>query len=116
MDLDHDARPSGRRPLWVEESAARPRMPDPVRASAVRAGLIASVTLIVTMIAILFALTGNWLAFPAVLLAVAGTVAATWAVADVWVTRQVWLQRHGVVSVPSSTARPVRRARSPRHP
>ncbi|MGW7593763.1 hypothetical protein ACWGK9_32240, partial [Streptomyces rubiginosohelvolus] len=30
---------------------------------------------------------------------------------DVWVTRQVWNQRNGVVSVPSSTARQIRRER-----
>ncbi|GHF37855.1 hypothetical protein GCM10010218_18740 [Streptomyces mashuensis] len=89
-------------------------MPDPVRASAVRAVLIAAVTLVQTTVAILFALAGLWLAFPAVLVAVAGTVAATWAVLDVWVARQVWLQRHGVVSVPSSTARPLRRQRQRR--
>ncbi|MGG8430081.1 hypothetical protein ACQ87U_37485, partial [Streptomyces lividans] len=41
----------------------------------------------------------------------AGTVVATWGVLDVWVTRQVWNQRHGVVSVPSSTARAMRRER-----
>ncbi|MBO0653636.1 hypothetical protein J1792_12830 [Streptomyces triculaminicus] len=120
MDHDHRTRdvPSygARRPLWVEEPARRPRMPDPVRSSAVRAGLIIAVTLVVTLVTILFALAGSWYAFPAVLCAVASTVAATWAVLDVWVTRQVWLQRHGVVSVPSSTARPVRGTRSPRFP
>lgn len=86
-------------------------MPDPVRTAAVRAVLIVSLTLIQAMVAFLCTLAGSWLAFPMVLGSVAGTVGATWSVLDVWVTRQVWNQRHGVVSVPSSTARQVRRER-----
>jgi hypothetical protein len=50
-----------------------------------------------------------------VLSSVASTVVATWGVLDVWVTRQVWNQRHGVVSVPSSTARALRRERRTAH-
>ncbi|MGW0859201.1 hypothetical protein [Streptomyces sp. NPDC002690] len=99
------------RQLWVEEPAVRGRMPDPVRTAAVRAVLIVSLTLILAMVAFLCTLAGSWLAFPMVLGSVAGTVGATWSVLDVWVTRQVWNQRHGVVSVPSSTARQVRRER-----
>ncbi|MFF4508525.1 hypothetical protein [Streptomyces sp. NPDC001401] len=99
------------RPLWVEESARRRRMPDPVRTAAVRAVLIIAVTLIQAMVAFLCTLAGSWLTFPMVLSSVASTVAATWAALDVWVTRQVWNQRNGVVSVPSSTARALRRER-----
>ncbi|MFI9602210.1 hypothetical protein ACIHCX_20570 [Streptomyces sp. NPDC052043] len=99
------------RPLWVEEPARRRRMPDPVRTAAVRAVLIASVTLIQAVVAFLFSVSGSWLAFPMLLSSVAGTVVATWAALDVWVTRQVWNQRNGVVSVPSSTARALRRER-----
>ncbi|MCX5395766.1 hypothetical protein [Streptomyces sp. NBC_00102] len=99
------------RQLWVEEPAVRRRMPDPVRTAAVRAVMIVSLTLIQAMVAFLCTLTGSLLAFPMVLGGVAGTVGATWAVLDVWVTRQVWNQRHGVVSVPSSTARLIRRER-----
>jgi hypothetical protein len=101
----------GRRPLWTVEPAVRPRMPDPVRAAAVRAVIIVAVTLVQAMIAFLCTLAGSWFAFPAVVGTVAGTVVATWSVLDVWVTRQVWNQRHGVVSVPSSTARALRRER-----
>ncbi|MEV7233023.1 hypothetical protein AB0N06_03235 [Streptomyces sp. NPDC051020] len=100
-----------RQPLWVEEPAARRRMPDPVRASAVRAVLIMSLTIIQAMVAFLATLTGSWLAFPMVLSSVGSTVVATWSVLDVWVTRQVWNQRHGVVSMPSSSARQLRRER-----
>ncbi|MFD3525272.1 hypothetical protein [Streptomyces sp. NPDC058653] len=100
---------SGR--LWVEEPAIRRRMPDPVRTAAVRAVIIASVTLIQAMMAFFCTLAGSWLAFPMVLSSVGSTVVATWGVLDVWVTRQVWNQRHGVVSVPSSTARQLRRER-----
>ncbi|WP_443044023.1 hypothetical protein [Streptomyces sp. NBC_00322] len=89
----------------------RRRMADPVRTAAVRAVIIASLTLIQGMIAFLCTLAGSWLAFPMVLSSVGSTVLATWAVLDVWVTRQVWNQRHGVVSVPSSTARQLRRER-----
>ncbi|MFK4101711.1 hypothetical protein ACI2L1_16845 [Streptomyces sp. NPDC019531] len=99
------------RPLWVEESARRRRLADPVRTSAVRAVLIIAVTLIQAMVAFLCTLAGSWLAFPMVLSSVASTVVATWGALDVWVTRQVWNQRHGVVSTPSSTARALRRER-----
>jgi hypothetical protein len=87
------------------------RLPDPVRTAAVRAVLVVAVTLIQAMVAFLSALAGSWLAFPMVISSVASTVVATWAVLDVWVTRQVWNQRHGVVSIPSSTARALRRER-----
>ncbi|MFF2190412.1 hypothetical protein [Streptomyces sp. NPDC058155] len=99
------------RRLWVEEPAIRRRMPDPVRTAAVRAVIIASLTLMQAMVAFFSTLAGSWLAFPMVLSSVASTVVATWGVLDVWVTRQVWNQRNGVVSVPSSTARQLRRER-----
>ncbi|MYU25586.1 hypothetical protein [Streptomyces sp. SID8352] len=99
------------RTLWTEEPARRHRLPDPVRTAAVRAVLIVAVTLIQAMVAFLSTLAGAWLAFPMVISSIAGTVVATWAVLDVWVTRQVWNQRNGVVSVPSSTARAMRRER-----
>jgi hypothetical protein len=99
------------RELWVEEPAVRRRMADPVRTAAVRAVIIASMTMVQGMIAFLCTLAGSWLAFPMVLSSVGSTVVATWAVLDVWVTRQVWNQRNGVVSMPSSTARQLRRER-----
>ncbi|OKI91206.1 hypothetical protein AMK10_30460 [Streptomyces sp. CB02058] len=86
-------------------------MPDPVRTAAVRAVLIMSLTIILAMVAFLCTVAGSWLAFPMVLSGVASTVVATWSVLDVWVTRQVWNQRNGVVSMPSSTARRMRRER-----
>jgi hypothetical protein len=104
-------RQSHYRALWVEEPARRYRLPDPVRTAAVRAVLIIAVTLIQAMVAFLCTMAGSWLAFPMVISSVASTVVATWGVLDVWVTRQVWNQRHGVVSVPSSTARSLRRER-----
>ncbi|MFF3493924.1 hypothetical protein ACFYWS_21510 [Streptomyces sp. NPDC002795] len=97
--------------LWIDEPARRRRMPDPVRTSAVRAVLIVALTLIQSMIAVLCTLTDSWLAFPMVLSSVGSTVVATWGVLDVWVTRQVWNQRHGVISVPASTARQLRKER-----
>ncbi|WP_345658798.1 hypothetical protein [Streptomyces siamensis] len=103
--------PSHYRPLWIEEPARRRRLPDPVRTAAVRAVLIIAVTLIQAVVAFLCTLAGSWLAFPMVLSSIASTVVATWAALDVWVTRQVWNQRNGVVSVPSSTARALRRER-----
>ncbi len=101
----------GPRPLWVEEPARRRRLPDPVRTAAVRAVIVTSVTMIQAMVAFLCTLAGSWLAFPMVISSVVSTILATWAALDVWVTRQVWNQRHGVVSVPSSTARALRRER-----
>ncbi|MFC4611022.1 hypothetical protein ACFO9E_24985 [Streptomyces maoxianensis] len=97
--------------LWEEEPAVRRRMADPVRTAAVRAVIIASLTMTQAVIAFLCTLAGSWLAFPMVLSSVGSTVVATWAVLDVWVTRQVWNQRNGVVSIPSSTARQLRRER-----
>ncbi|WP_073945780.1 hypothetical protein [Streptomyces kebangsaanensis] len=99
------------KPLWVEEPARRRRMPDPVREAAVRAVLVVAVTLIQAVVAFLCTMAESWLAFPMVLSSVASTVVATWAALDVWVTRQVWNQRNGVVSMPSSTARALRRER-----
>ncbi|WP_327357594.1 hypothetical protein [Streptomyces sp. NBC_01304] len=99
------------RQLWVEEPALRRRLPDPVRTAAVRAVIIVALTMIQAMVAFLSTLAGSWLAFPMVLSSVASTVVATWGVLDVWVTRQVWNQRHGVVSMPSSTARGLRKER-----
>ncbi len=99
------------RQLWVEEPAGRRRMADPVRTAAVRAVIITSLTMIQAMVAFLCTLTESWLAFPMMLSSVAGTVVTTWAVLDVWVTRQVWNQRNGVVSLPSSSARQLRRER-----
>ncbi|MFD6435399.1 hypothetical protein [Streptomyces venezuelae] len=100
-----------RPPLWVEEPARRRRLPEPVRTAAVRAVIIVALTLVQAMVAFLAALAGSWLSFPMVLSSVASTVVATWGVLDVWVTRQVWNQRNGVVSMPSSTARRLRRER-----
>ncbi|MFJ9344782.1 hypothetical protein ACIRP0_36710 [Streptomyces sp. NPDC101733] len=96
------------RGLWVEETARRRRMPDPVRSSAVRAVMVVAVTLTEATITFFLTLTGSWLALPLAILGVAGTVVATWAVLDVWITRQTWLQRGGVVSEPSSAASPAR--------
>ncbi|MEU1806643.1 hypothetical protein [Streptomyces sp. NPDC019937] len=111
LDKDRDIPAPGARRLWTEEPARRRRLPDPVRTSAVRAVIIVAVTMVLAMVAVLCAFAGSWFAFPAVLIAVASTVVATWGVLDVWVTRQVWNQRYGVVSRPSSTAREMRRQR-----
>ncbi|MFG1810710.1 hypothetical protein [Streptomyces sp. NPDC049040] len=100
-----------RRTVWVEETVSRPRMADPVRAAAVRAGLIAAVALVQAVIDALLAAGQSWLAAPVLLTTVVTAVVATWAVLDVWVTRQVWNQRNGVVSSPSSAARALRRER-----
>lgn len=99
------------RPLWVEEPARRRRLPDPVRTAAVRSVLLIAVTLLQAMVAFLCTMAGSWLAFPMVISSVVSTIVATWGALDVWVTRQVWNQRNGVVSVPSSTARALRRER-----
>ncbi|MFF4173606.1 hypothetical protein [Streptomyces sp. NPDC001744] len=107
--MEHEARPSGQ--LWVEDERGRRRMPDPVRDAAVRAVMITSVTLVQAVVAFFCSLAGSWLAFPVTLTAVASTIVATWSVLDIWITRQVWRQRNGVVSEPSSTARPAPRPR-----
>ncbi|MFJ5262660.1 hypothetical protein ACIQAC_19545 [Streptomyces sp. NPDC088387] len=108
---DRTEEPVYYRPLWIEEPTKRRRLPDPVRTSAVRAVIIISLTLIQAMVAVLCTLAESWLAFPMVISSLVSTVVATWSAVDVWVTRQVWHQRNGVVSVPSSTARTLRRER-----
>ncbi|GHJ38994.1 hypothetical protein [Streptomyces sp. TS71-3] len=100
-----------RETLWVDDPSPRDRLPDPVRTAAVRAVLIVALTLVQAMTAFLCTLAGSWLAFPMVLSSIASTIVATWGVLDVWVTRQVWNQRNGMVSVPSSSARQLRRDR-----
>lgn len=110
-EVGRGAREQRYRPLWVEEPARRRRLPDPVRTAAVRAVLLIAVTLIQAVVAFLCTMAGSWLAFPMVISGVVSTIAATWGALDVWVTRQVWNQRNGVVSVPSSTARALRRER-----
>ncbi|MFJ4788182.1 hypothetical protein [Streptomyces sp. NPDC088794] len=102
---------SAYQPLWIEEPAKRRRMPDPVRTSAVRAVIIIAVTLLLAMVAFFCTMAESWLAFPMVISAIVSTVVATWGALDIWVTRQVWNQRNGVVSIPSSTARTLRRER-----
>ncbi|MFJ8661429.1 hypothetical protein [Streptomyces sp. NPDC093795] len=77
-----------------------------MRTAAVRAVMITSVTIIQAVVAFFCSVAGSWLAFPVTVSAVVFTVVATWSVLDVWITRQVWRQRNGVVSEPSSTARP----------
>ncbi|MEU9035397.1 hypothetical protein AB0D45_10950 [Streptomyces sp. NPDC048352] len=111
-DEDGTAAEAPGRGLWVEAPARRRRMPDPVRASAVRAVLVVAVTLTQATIAFFLAVTGSWLAFPMVLIGIAATVVATWAVLDVWITRQMWNQRHGVLSEPGTAAREPWRGRT----
>ncbi|WP_235001985.1 hypothetical protein [Actinacidiphila paucisporea] len=103
MDLEQ-------RTVWVEETGT-PRLADPVRAAAVRAGLIAAGALLQGVTDAVLALGHSWLSAPLLLTTVLTSVIATWAVLDVWVTRQVWNQRNGVVSSPSSAARALRRER-----
>lgn len=77
-------------------SPLRVNVPDPVRTAAVRAFIIASVTVMLGTVATLWTLAGTWFAFPAAIVTVLGVVVTTWSAVDVWVTRQVWNQRHGV--------------------
>lgn len=102
------------RTVWVEETARRPRMADPVRSAAVRAVIISAIALTLAQIGLLLAVGHSWLSAPVLLLAVLTSVVATWSVLDVWVTRQVWNQRGGVLSSPSSAARA--RRGDPRRP
>jgi hypothetical protein len=100
-----------RQTVWEEEPVGTPRLPDPVRAAAVRAVLIGAVALVEAVVELLFVAGGSWLNAPMMLFTVLTCVAATWAGLDVWITRQVWNQRNGVVSSPSSAARTLRRER-----
>lgn len=97
--------------MWEEDPVPTPRMPDPVRAAAVRAVIIAAVAVTEAVVALVLAAGQSWLSAPVTLLTVLTSVVGTWAVLDVWVTRQVWNQRNGVVSSPSSVARALRRER-----
>lgn len=90
-----------RQTVWEEEPVASARLPDPVRAAAVRAVLTVAVALVAAVIEVLLVAGGSWLTAPMMPVTVLVCVAATWAVLDVWVTRQVWNQRDGLVSGPS---------------
>jgi hypothetical protein len=100
-----------RHTVWEEEPVGTPRLPDPVRAAAVRAVLIVAVAVIESVVELLLAAGHSWLTAPLMLVTVLTCVVATWSVLDVWITRQVWNQRNGVVSSPSSAARSLRRER-----
>lgn len=100
-----------RQSVWQDEPVGTPRLPDPVRAAAVRAVLLVSVALVGAVVSVLFAAGRSWLSAPVLLMTVLTSVVAVWAVLDVWVTRQVWIQRDGVVSSPSSAARALRQER-----
>ncbi|MCL2553403.1 MAG: hypothetical protein FWE15_12890 [Actinomycetia bacterium] len=100
-----------RRTVWEYDPVGTPRMPDPVRAAAVRAVLITALALVEAVVDVVLALGESWLSAPVLLFTVFTCVVATWSVLDVWVTRQVWNQRNGVVSTPSSAARALRRDR-----
>jgi hypothetical protein len=104
MEFEH-------RSMWEEQPVGARRMPDPVRAAAVRAVLISAVALTEALASVLLAAGDSWLSAPVTLATVLTSVVASWAVLDVWVTRQVWNQRNGVVSSPSSAARALRRER-----
>jgi hypothetical protein len=104
MEFEH-------RSMWEEQPVGARRMPDPVRAAAVRAVLISAVALTEALASVLLAAGDSWLSAPVTLATVLTSVVASWAVLDVWVTRQVWNQRNGVVSSPSSAARSLRRER-----
>ncbi|WP_335979897.1 MULTISPECIES: hypothetical protein [Streptomycetaceae] len=104
MEFEH-------RSMWEEQPVGARRMPDPVRAAAVRAVLISAVALTEALASVLLAAGDSWLSAPVTLATVLTSVVASWAVLDVWVTRQVWNQRNGVVSSPSSAARGLRRER-----
>ncbi|WP_240796189.1 hypothetical protein [Streptomyces sp. RFCAC02] len=65
-----------------------------------------ALTLTQLVIVLLCTLAGSWLVLPMLVCTLASSVVATWSVLDIWITRQQWRQRHGVVSVPSSVARP----------
>jgi hypothetical protein len=97
--------------VWEYDPVGTPRMPDPVRAAAVRAVLITALALVEAVVDVVLALGQSWLSAPLLLFTVFTCVVATWSVLDVWVTRQVWNQRNGVVSSPSSAARALRRDR-----
>lgn len=107
--VDGRSRPDAGSLWW--EARGRRRLPDPVRRSAVRAGLIGALTLVAAMVALMSVIAETWFVGPAVLTAIVATVVTTWAFVDVLVTRQAWAQRAGVVSSPSSAARPGRRRR-----
>jgi hypothetical protein len=99
------------RSVWEEQAVGTSRLPDPVRAAAVRAMLIGSVALVEAVIEVLLAAGDSWLSAPMLLFTVLTCVVASWSVLDVWVTRQVWNQRNGVLSSPSSAARALRKER-----
>jgi hypothetical protein len=101
-------------------AGARRRLPDEVRAAAVRAGIAFAFTLVCLMVTVLASLARSWGVLPALLITAAGVLASTWCLLDIGIARQVAAQRQS----PGSTTTRARAAgadragrhRAPREP
>ncbi|AXI76623.1 hypothetical protein [Peterkaempfera bronchialis] len=102
------------------EGTRRRRLPDEVRAAAVRAWLSFAFTLVCLMVTVLASLAGTWVLLPALLVTALGVLTSTWCLLDIWIARQVAAQRTWGTGTGTAwanaagTGRPPRRRRHPR--
>lgn len=74
-------------------SAVRRRLPDEVRAAAVRAWLGFSLTLVAVIVAVLASYGGSGLLAPALAVMAVGVFGTAWSLLDILVSRQIAAQR-----------------------
>ncbi|MFI9275419.1 hypothetical protein ACIGXM_32640 [Kitasatospora sp. NPDC052896] len=74
-------------------SAGRRRMPDEVRAAAVRTGLFLAFVLVALTVATLASLAHSWLLTPALLVTGVGVFGIVWCLLEIVISRQIAAQR-----------------------
>ncbi|MFI6445856.1 hypothetical protein [Kitasatospora sp. NPDC050543] len=74
-------------------SAVRRRLPDEVRAAAIRAWMCLSCTLVSLMLATLASYAGSWLLTPALMVVALGVFGTTWSLLEIMISRQIAAQR-----------------------
>ncbi|WP_345696116.1 hypothetical protein [Kitasatospora terrestris] len=94
-------------------SRVRRRLPDEVRAAAVRAGLAVAFTLVAVIVALLASYGHSPLLTPALMVMALGVFAVAWCLLDVAITRQIAAQRRRGPNTASPLAGARERARRP---
>ncbi|MFF7995341.1 hypothetical protein ACFZDG_36940 [Kitasatospora xanthocidica] len=91
----------------------RRRLPDEVRAAAVRAVLSLAFTLVGMVVATLASYAGSWMLTPALMAMGLGVFATMWCLLEILISRQVAAQR---MRAPGAAAHPMAGSRAPVEP
>ncbi|GAB7187565.1 hypothetical protein ATKI12_7396 [Kitasatospora sp. Ki12] len=91
----------------------RRRLPDEVRAAAVRAVLSLAFTLVGVVVATLASYAGSWMLTPALMAMGLGVFATMWCLLEILISRQVAAQR---MRAPGSATHPMAGSRAPAEP